>query len=94
MPSPGVGRLLPAWCLQDGLVDIVVRPQLVEHKIQGPDSPIFMITQAQIDRAVDAEIFSEEEATAFRREMDRAIERGSFYTVLIAFVVAATKPTG
>ncbi len=92
MPSPAVGRLLPAWCYEAGLADIVVRPQIVEHPIMDTSSPIYLITKTQIDSAVRSGTFTPEQATTYWEAMDGAIQARSFYTVLFAFIVAATKP--
>lgn len=92
IPSPRIGRELASLLRAAGLEDIVVRPHLVEMEAPTSSGFVGWIVRHRTNFALDAGAFTEAEAARYLQSFEEAIEAGVFFNVLIAFIVAGTKP--
>ncbi len=83
-----VGRSLPRLLRDAGLVDLAIVP----HAVEMPYDFFGWIISGHLDAALAAGHFTPAELIAWWDELDDAHARGRFFSALLGFVVAGTKP--
>ena len=92
LPSPAIGRELPALFREAGLVDIVVKPHLVQHDPTTQSGHLSWIAQTRVAEGLQTGLITAEEGERYLSSFEEAVGLGIMLQVNIAFVVAGTKP--